>query len=109
MIVQHGSTFLGPRYFEDSGTPAGEDDYDYAGLRTVLEQRFSKIRTMRYEIRYRRIQADRRDAAKIHIDYTYRASFQLETATGDRWFRRVADNRLTLERVGEDFRIVAGM
>ena len=98
-----------PRYFEDSGTPAGADDYDYAGLRDVLEARFSKIRTMRYEIRYHKIAEDRRDAGQIHIDYTYRASFQLETATGDRWFRRVADNRLTLERVGQEWRILAGM
>jgi hypothetical protein len=98
-----------PRYFEDSGTPVGDDDYDYSGLRAVLEDRFQKIRTMRYEIHYRRIQNDRQDHSKIHVDYTYRASFQLETAAGDRWFRRVADNRLTLERIGEDWRIVSGM
>jgi hypothetical protein len=98
-----------PRYFEDSGTPAGEDDYDYAGLRDVLENRFQKVRTMRYEIHYHRIQNDRHDPGKIHVDYTYRASFQLETDTGDKWYRRVADNRLTLERVGDEWRIVSGM
>jgi hypothetical protein len=97
-----------PRYFEDSGTPAGADDYDYGGLRDVLDRRFSLIRTMRYEIRYRKIELDERQDV-VHVDYTYRASFQLATATGDRWYRRVADNRLTLERVGEDWRILAGM
>jgi len=95
-----------PRYYENSGTPEGTDDYDITGLREILRDRMPRVHTVRYEFRYRRIFTER---DHVMVDYTYSGSFRVETDEGHRWFRRVADNRLELERVGGQFRIVAGM
>ena len=95
-----------PRYYENAGTPEGEDDVDIVGLREVLRRTMPRVRAIRYEFRYRRILFDR---DRTYVDYTYSGSYQVETAGGLRWFRRVADNRLELERVGGQFFIVAGM
>jgi hypothetical protein len=96
------------RYYEDGGTPTAADDYDYAGLRQVLEERFRNVKQVRYDIEYRDISSDH---GRIDVDFTYSASFQLQTPLGDRWYRKVEDNRLVLERVrsGDGFRILAGM
>ena len=95
-----------PRYYENGGTPEGDDDYDITGLRQVLSETLPRVHTVRYEFRYRSIRQER---DRVHVDYTFSGSFRVETEDGHRWFRRVADNRLELERVGGQYRIVAGM
>lgn len=95
-----------PRYYENSGTPEGDDDYDITGLRDVLRRTLPRVQTVRYEFRYRRVSVERE---RVLVDYTYSGSFRVETEDGHRWFRRVADNQLELERVGDEYRIVAGM
>ncbi len=124
-----------PRYFEDGGTPAGDDDYGYDGLQRLLGAWSQEVRQVRYEIRYRRVTVDPRDANRIHVDFTYTGSYTLRAEVGapdprdrgpslhidpvrgatasnqedEAWFRRVADNRLELERTGNEWRILAGM
>ena len=124
-----------PRYFEDGGTPAGDDDYGYDGLRRLLEVWSEEVKEVRYEIRYRRVTVDPQNPGRIHVDYTYTGSYTLQATGGapearerrptlsidpvrgaaasreddEAWYRRVADNRLELERNGEEFRILAGM
>lgn len=126
-----------PSYFEDSGTPAGDDDYGIDGLRRLLATWADSVREVRYECRYRRIDVseDRRHAT---VDFTYTGSFTLvrppleappgtvpppesvmrsDPARGEMsnrgpqesWHRRVADNRLELEHVDGQWRITAGM
>lgn len=95
-----------PNYYENGGTPEGDDDYDIVGLREVLRRTLPRVQAVRYEFRYRRILAER---DRILIDYTYSGSYQVEAQAGPRWFRRVADNRLELERIGGELRIVSGM
>lgn len=95
-----------PRYYENGGTPEGDDDYDITGLREVLSETLPRVHTVRYEFRYRTIQ---QESDRVHVDYTFSGSFRVETEEGHRWYRRVADNRLELERVGGQYRIVAGM
>jgi hypothetical protein len=96
------------RYYEDGGTPTASDDYDYAGLRQVLEERFQQVRQVRFDIRYRDISTEE---GEIHVDFTYSASFQMATPLGDRWYRKVEDNRLVLRPLprGEGYRILSGM
>jgi hypothetical protein len=96
-----------PDYYEDGGTPTGEDDFDYEGLRGVLINRFSKLKSIRYDVKYRRISHETDDV--IHVDYTYSASFQVTVAGRDHWFRKVEDNRLVLVMVGDQFKILSGM
>jgi hypothetical protein len=126
-----------PRYFEDGGTPGGDDDYGFEGLRRLLSVWAEEVREVRYEMRYRRVTFER-EGARALIDYTYTGSFTLRRpplqlpagvappqdsmfntdpargptpANGEQevWYRRVADNRLELERQDGQWRIVAGM
>ncbi|MBK8998362.1 MAG: hypothetical protein IPM35_21780 [Myxococcales bacterium] len=96
-----------PSYYEDGGNTDAADDLDYAGLRAHLEDRFSKTKGIRYEIRYRRVGKGRREI--VMVDYTYSASYKIPTDAGDVWRHVVADNRLELVPSGDTFKIVSGM
>lgn len=128
-------TLASPDYYEDAGTPQGEDDYGFDGLQRLLTAWVDDVREVRYEMRYRRITVDPEHPNRLWIDYTYSSSFTLRrpealiasnerrsslqidpvrnTATvrqdDEVWYRRVADNRLELVREGEGYRIVSGM
>jgi len=95
-----------PDYYEDGGTPTGDDDFDYEGLRDVLINRFSKLKTIRYDVKYRMVGGENEI---VNVDYTYSASFQVTVGGQDHWFRKVEDNRLVLVQVGEQFKILSGM
>jgi len=95
-----------PRYYEDGGTPTGDDDYDFAGLERVLKDRFAKITAVRYEIKYLRLTFKENQA---WVDFTYTASFQFKTDQGERWSNKTEDNRLVLESVNGGWKILKGM
>jgi len=128
-----------PSYFEDGGTPQGDDDYGYDGLRRLLSVWSDEVRAVRYEVRYRRVTFER-EGNRALVDFTYTGSFTLRrppiqvggtrivfrdsgqslnidpargatpvTEDSEVWYRRVADNRLELEKVDGQWRIVAGM
>jgi hypothetical protein len=126
-----------PNYFEDAGTPQGDDDYGYEGLRRLLSIWTEEVQSVRYEIRYRHVTFEREGSHAV-IDYTYTGSFTLRrppaqlpdgvdapqgslldvdpvrgatpvNADREVWYRRVADNRLEMEREGNEWRIVSGM
>lgn len=94
------------RYFDDNGTPGGLDDIDFDILSVQLARWREQVVDTRYDIRYRRITFDR---DKVLVDYTYAGSFRVSTPEGDRWARRLSDNRLVLTREEGDFRILSGM
>lgn len=96
-----------PTYYEDGGNADATDDLDFAGLKTYLEDRFSRTKSIRYEIRYRRIGRGRKDV--VTVDFTYSASFRIPGAGGEVWRHVVADNRLELVPNGDSFRIISGM
>lgn len=122
-------------YYEDGGTPTGEDDYGYDGLNRLLTLWADEVREVRYEIRYRRVTASTDHPNRVYVDYTFTGSYTLTRPEGLRtparegssglaidpvrgsaehrddevWYRRVADNRLELQRDGDNFKIVAGM
>ncbi len=95
-------------YYDDNGTPSGLDDVDYDGLGEKLNTWREGVLDVRYEIRYRRVTFHRE---RILVDYTYTGSFRVHSPAGERWARRLADNRLILQREGEEeeFRILSGM
>jgi hypothetical protein len=95
-----------PDYYEDSGTPNANDDYGYDGLRDVLQRRLSALKTLRYNIEYRKVSVEGRRAL---VDIRYDASFQLATEMGDRWERKMNDKRIELENDGKRWLIIAGM
>ena len=97
-----------PRYFDDNGTPSGNDDLDFGGLRAKLARWREAVLDVRYEIRYRRVM---QQGDKVLVDFTYTGSFRVMTPDGERWARRLADNRLVLARGGADgeLKILSGM
>jgi hypothetical protein len=95
-----------PNYYEDSGTPLANDDYGYDGLKDVLARRLGALRTLRYNIEYRRVNIVGHHA---QVDIRYDASFQLATEMGDRWERKQNDKRIELENDGRRWLIIAGM
>ena len=95
-----------PNYYEDSGTPKGDDDYGYEGLKEVLSKRLSALKTLRYNIQYRKIDVSG-DHAKVDIRYD--ASYQLATEMGDRWERKQNDKEIELDKTNGRWLIVAGM
>jgi hypothetical protein len=95
-----------PQYFEDSGTPLGADDYGYEGLKDVLSKRLSAVKTLRYNIEYRKIEVL---GTRVHVDIRYDASFQIATEMGDRWERKQNDKRIELENDGKRWLFISGM
>jgi len=95
-------------YFDDNGTPGADDDLDYGMLQEKLAQWRDALLDVSYDIRYRRVTFT--ESNRILVDYTYSGRFRLATPEGDRWARRLADNRLVLVRNAEgEFRILSGM
>lgn len=95
------------QYYDDNGTPVGHDDIAYQQLRERLAAMAEAVSDIRYEIRYRNI-AFVND--KVFVDYTYTGNYRLASVEGDKWSRRLNDNRLVLERTEDDqFLILSGM
>lgn len=97
---------VSPRYLDDNGTPTTDDDRDYDRLREELAAVAGRLLDVRYEMRYRNV-THRPD--RIYVDYTYTSSFKVATPEGDRWERRLSDNRIELIRVDGEFRIISGI
>ncbi len=96
-----------PRYFETGGNAKSTDDIDYNGLREYLASKFKATKAIRYEIKYHRVAETENKV--ILVEFTYTASFQIPTTTGDMWHRAVRDNQLQLVREGDSFKILRGM
>jgi hypothetical protein len=96
-------------YYEDGGNVDSSDDLDRAGLEKYLNERFTQAKSVRYEVRYRRVGKGRNDS--VYVDYTYSASYQIPSTKGDLWRRTVADNRLELvkEKDKDTFLVLSGM
>lgn len=108
--VQRLLELASERYYDDGGTPIGDDDIDHDGLRTHLAAWGDALIDCRYEIRYRDVEY--RQDQRIYVTYRYTGSFRVTDADGEeRWQRRVGDNRLVLvrEESAAGFRILSGM
>lgn len=93
-------------YYDDNGTPASDDDVDYEMLQSRLGRWTSDVLQIRYEMRYRRVTVY---PERIYVDVTYTGSFKVRTAEGERWERRLADNRLEIVREDGELRIISGL
>jgi len=93
-------------YFDDNGTPQSADDVDYEGLQGRLGRWTDDVIDVRYEMRYRRVAVY---PERVFVDVTYTGSFKVRTAEGERWERRLADNRVELVRENGELRIISGL
>lgn len=96
-----------PRYYEDGGNTSPDDDVDYDGLKDYLTSTFVKTQTIRYEIRYRKVNVS--ENKRVYVEYTYSASYRIPGLKGEEWKHTVADNRLELVPEGESYKILNGM
>jgi hypothetical protein len=94
------------RYFDDNGTPGADDDIDYAALRDRFQRWEGDVIDIRYEMRYRRITFE---PDRVFVDFTYTGSFKVRDVEGERWSRRLADNRIEIVREDDEFRIISGL
>ena len=99
-------SMVSPIYFDDNGTPSAADDLDYNRLKKELESLRDKTLEVRYEIRYRQVSFR---PPQIWVEYTYTGRFRIMTPDGERWVRKLADNRLVLVRKGDSFQVLSGM
>jgi hypothetical protein len=93
-------------YWEDGGTPKGDDDYGYDGLRDVLDQRFSRADNIRYSLRYMTI---KREHEKVAVEVLIDASFTIKTGRGDQRSDMRDQNQLVLENDNGKWMFVSGM
>jgi hypothetical protein len=94
-------------YFDDMGTPAGDDDVDYDGLQVGLNRLREEVIGARYQISYRAVTyvPDQR----VLVDLLYTGWFRVNTADGPQWKRRLEPHRIVLAREDHGYRIMSGM
>ena len=94
-------------YFDDMGTPTGDDDVDYDGLKLALERMRQNVLAARYQISYRGLTYTPND--RVLVDLLYTGWFKVETADGTQWRRRLEPHRIVLAREDGRLMILSGM
>jgi hypothetical protein len=94
-------------YFDDMGTPQGEDDVDYDTLQTGLGRLQKELLDARYQISYRGVTYTPND--RVLVDMLYTGWFKVETPEGPQWRRRLEPHRIVLAREDGNYKIVSGM
>lgn len=94
-------------YFDDMGTPAGDDDIDFEGLQVGLDRMREEVIGARYQISYRAVTyvVDQR----VLVDLMYTGWFRVNTAEGPQWKRRLEPHRIVLAREDHGYKIMSGM
>jgi hypothetical protein len=95
-------------YYDDMGTPQGDDDVDLDGLSERLKTTFGpELLSVHYDIRYRDVHFL---PTKVLVDYTYIGRFRINGSEGSRWERRLSDNRMVLAKTNNGgYAILSGM
>jgi hypothetical protein len=96
-----------PFYFDDMGTPTGEDDVDFDSLKVGLERMRKDVLAARYQISYRGLTYTPNE--RVLVDLLYTGWFKVETAEGPQWRRRLEPHRMVLAREEGKLLIVSGM
>lgn len=96
-----------PLYFDDMGTPAGDDDVDYDALKLGLARLRAEVLAARYQISYRGVTyiTDNR----VLVDLLYTGWFKVDTLDGPQWRRRLEPHRIVLAREDRKLKIISGM
>jgi len=95
------------RYWEDSGTPGGSDDYGYQDLGEILTGRLQKVDSIRYSMKYMNIE---RKGPRAYVDVLIDASFSLTDARGQEIRTDMRDqNQFVLEWDGKQWMFLTGM
>jgi len=109
-----------PRYWEDSGTPSGGDDYGFDGLKNVLATRFQAATDIRYAMKYVSVRRscpggkveedDLKAGCRALVDVMIDASFTvLDARNQPRRPDKRDQNQLVLEWTGDKWLFLSGM
>jgi hypothetical protein len=94
-------------YYDDMGTPGGEDDVDYDTLKAGLGRLRTDVIAARYQISYRGLTY--LDDQRMLVDLLYTGWFKVNTPEGPQWKRRLEPHRIVVAREDGNLRIVSGM
>lgn len=94
-------------YFDDLGTPSGDDDIDYDGLKAGLEHIRAEVLGARYQISYRAVTYAQDQ--KVLVDVLYTGWFRVTTPKGPQWKRHLEPHRLVLVREKDRYKVLSGM
>jgi hypothetical protein len=102
------------KYWEDSGTPSGSDDYGYDGLANVLASRLQKASEIRYSMRYMRVSqqcpSELAAGCQAAVDVIVDASFTIQNVQGKQVRPDKRDqNQFLLEWDGSRWLFISGM
>ncbi len=102
------------KYWEDSGTPSGSDDYGYEGLANVLATRLQKASEIRYSMRYMKVSQQCPSAleagCQATVDVIVDASFTIQNVQGKQVRPDKRDqNQFLLEWDGSRWHFISGM
>jgi hypothetical protein len=94
-------------YFDDMGTPQGDDDVDYDTLAVGLQRLRQEVLGARYQISYRAVTFT--EQQKVLVDLLYTGWFKVATPEGEQWRRRLEPHRIVLAKEDRGFKIISGM
>ena len=94
-------------YYDDMGTPAGEDDVDFDALKAGLVRLHDQVLAARYQISYRGLTYV--SESRMLVDLMYTGWFKVTTDDGPQWRRRLEPHRIVLAREDGNLKIVSGM
>jgi hypothetical protein len=94
-------------YYDDMGTPAGEDDVDYDALKLGLDRMRDEVLAARYQISYRGLTYVSNE--HMLVDLMYTGWFKVNTDEGPQWRRRLEPHRIVLAREDGNLKIISGM
>ena len=102
------------KYWEDSGTPTGSDDYGYEGLANVLATRLQAATEVRYSMRYQRVAqqcpGELTPGCQATVDVMIDASFTIQDVHGKQARPDKRDqNQFLLEWDGQRWQFISGM
>ncbi|MBI5542530.1 MAG: hypothetical protein HY901_01475 [Deltaproteobacteria bacterium] len=94
-------------FFESSGTPEGEDDYDYAGLEQKLRKWAEATKVVRAGIEVKQILVE---DSKARVQYFFDVNYQIFGPESTlQWKRETDTKEMSLKREGGAWRIVSGI
>jgi hypothetical protein len=94
-------------YWDDAGTPTGQDDYGWKALQRILVDRFKQVEQIRYAVKYINV---RRQGRRAFVDLLVDASFSLKDSRGQEIRQDMRDqNQIVLEWNGDEWMFLSGM
>ena len=94
-----------PNYF-DRTSARGAAPVDYTGLQRSLTEKFGRVKALKMEITVKdvRVEGDRAE-----VDYFLVMHFALDLPAKEKWFPESDDQRMTLARNGDEWKVTSGL